>query len=99
MHDMHFDSVEFATSILTVSSAHVIFTLPVLFYDIKGLPSLVLRTRSRTFESTHFGNTCRATDRRNADKLADRASLTAQHEHQAGYVNKDPCKPAWELPM
>lgn len=37
--------------------------------------------------------------RRNAAKLASREALTPRPEHQAGFVNQDPCKPAWELPM
>ena len=37
--------------------------------------------------------------RRNAAKIADREALTPKPEHQAGFINQDPCKPAWELPM
>jgi len=37
--------------------------------------------------------------RRNAAKIADREALTPRPEHQAGFINQDPCKPAWELPM
>lgn len=37
--------------------------------------------------------------KRNAAKIADREALTSRAEHQAGFVNQDPCKPAWELPM
>ena len=64
----------------------------VFIFQIRRL-SLVELT-STTYALAHLSD-----PRRTAAKIANREALTPRAEHQAGFVNQDPCKPAWELPM